>query len=133
MSKRKGTRYERELFHMFHNTGKFMPVRAAGSGSTTIEAPDLIIGSKNLTLAIECKALKKGTKYFKEGEIEQLLAFSERFGANPLVGMRYDNLGWFFINANKIPKTKNGVHHLSQDLVQKKGVKFEQLVDMNEV
>lgn len=133
MSKRKGTRYERELFHLFHDSGNFMPVRAAGSGSTTIPAPDLIVGSKDKTLAIECKALKKGTKYFKEGEIEQLLEFSKRFGAQPIVAMRFDNKGWFFVNANKIPKTKKGVHNANLDLVQKEGVKFEQLVDMNEI
>ena len=127
MSKSKGTRYERELFHLFYNSSKFMPVRSAGSGSTTVEAPDLIVGSRTKTFAIECKALKKGTKYFKEGEIEQLVAFSKRFGATPIVAMRYNTRGWYFLHANKIPKTKKGVYNISQNLAESKGLQFTQI------
>ena len=131
MSKRKGTRYERELFHMFHNTNKFMPLRAAGSGSTTIPSPDLIVGNKNKVFAIECKSLKSGTKYFKDGEINQLIDFSDKFGATPLVAMRFDNKGWYFVNALKVPKTKKGFHSLNLEVSSSIGQTFEELVNKN--
>jgi len=57
MSKRKGTLYERELFHMFWNSS-WAAVRSAGSGSTPLPAPDILAGNKEKLLAIECKAIK---------------------------------------------------------------------------
>ena len=41
--KRKGTRVERELFHMLHDKS-FHCVRAAGSGSTPLPNPDILAG-----------------------------------------------------------------------------------------
>ena len=71
-TKGKGTRAERELFHMFWETGSFIGVRSAGSGSTPIPNPDLIVGNGEKTFAIECKALKSGSKYFPKKEIDEL-------------------------------------------------------------
>ncbi|MCD4666618.1 Holliday junction resolvase [archaeon] len=127
MSKRKGTRYERELFHMFYKKG-FMPVRAAGSGSTPIPNPDLIVGGNKKYLAIECKALKGNSKYFKENEIELLEEFSNRFGAEAIVAVRFDNRGWFFLKINKLGKSKKGTYFVSYDLAVKNGLKFEDII-----
>ena len=55
-NKGKGGRTERELIHMFYNTNIFMPLRVAGSGSTTLPAPDFLVGGKGRVLAIEFKS-----------------------------------------------------------------------------
>ena len=59
--KSKGTRGERELFHLFWNN-QWGCIRTAGSGSTPLPAPDLLASKKNRYLAIECKVLKNNIK-----------------------------------------------------------------------
>ena len=71
MGKRKGSNAERELAHMFHNN-KWGALRAAGSGSTTLPAPDILAGNGKRYLAIECKSTKDNRKYFPKEEIDQL-------------------------------------------------------------
>ena len=128
MSKRKGTRAERELFHMFWDS-KWGSVRSAGSGSTTLPSPDLIAGNGERVIAIECKSLKKERKYFDVEEVEQLRQFSDGFGAEPWVGVRFDNIGWFFFELDKIDKTKTGFV-VSLDLAKKKGMSFEEMIGL---
>ena len=77
--KGKGTRAERELFHMFYNTNKFLPLRVAGSGSTPIPAPDLLVGNGSRILAIECKAIKGTKKYLEQHSLVEsnVLSFND--------------------------------------------------------
>ncbi|MBU1203820.1 MAG: Holliday junction resolvase, partial [Nanoarchaeota archaeon] len=105
-SKTKGTRYERELLHLFYDNG-FMPVRIAGSGNVTIPSVDLLVGKKGVVFAIECKSIKKGTKYIDKEKIGQLVEFATNFGATPLVGMRFDRVGWFFMNVDELRDSGN--------------------------
>ncbi|MBL7148053.1 MAG: Holliday junction resolvase [Nanoarchaeota archaeon] len=126
-SKNKGTRYERELFHKFFNTDKFMPVRVAGSGSTTLPSVDLLIGGQGRYLAIECKAIKQGRKYIDKERIKELKDFSKKFGAEPWLAIRFNNEPWYFIKIEDLGKTKTN-HVVSLELVKKKGLLFEQLV-----
>ena len=126
-SKGKGTRLERELFHMFWKTGKFQPLRVAGSGSTTILSVDLLIGGQGRYLAIECKALKQGRKYISPERIKELKDFSEKFGAEPWLAIRFNNQPWYFIRIEDLERTKtNYVVYL--ELVKKKGLLFEDLI-----
>ena len=101
MSKAKGTRAERELFHLFWKNN-FAAIRSAGSGSTTMPAPDILAGNKNKLLAIECKSIKNNKQYFPKKEIQELFEFSDKINAKPFIGMRFDNHGWFFLNAKKL-------------------------------
>ena len=126
-SKGKGTRLERELFHMFWKTNKFQPLRVAGSGSTTILSVDLLIGGQGRYLAIECKALKQGRKYISPERIKELKDFSEKFGAEPWLAIRFNNQPWYFIRIEDLERTKtNYVVYL--ELVKKKGLLFEDLI-----
>jgi holliday junction resolvase Hjr len=127
MSKRKGTLYERELFHMFWKNN-WAAVRSAGSGSTPLPAPDLLVGDKENLLAIECKAIKTKSKHFKKEEIEQLQTFSKIINAAPIIAMRFDNNGWFFLNANELKENRNGNYTVTFNLCQKEGIKFEELI-----
>ena len=128
MSKKKGTRAERELLHMFYQA-KWGVLRVAGSGSTTLPSPDLLAGNGTISLAIECKSIKSSSKYFPKEEIGQLKLFSKMFGAMALIAIRFDNEGWYFIEPHKLKKTKSEYFVLNHDLACKKGLKFDGLVD----
>ena len=106
MSKAKGSRLERELFHMFHKAD-WQPIHVAGSGSATIEAADLVAGKKGRVLAIECKS-GKGNRYIKKKQIEELKTFSDKFGAEPWLGARFNNTEWLFLTLEDLKMSKTG-------------------------
>ncbi len=125
--KRKGSRTERELFHMFFDAG-FIAVRAAGSGSTPLPSPDLIVGGKGKYFAIECKASKAPYKYFDDAELEQLTTFARIFCAEPLIGLRFDREEWLFIQLKDLEKTKKGYFGISLESAKIKGITFQTLI-----
>ncbi|MAG77961.1 Holliday junction resolvase [archaeon] len=127
MSKVKGSRAERELFHMLWDEGHAV-VRSAGSGSTSKPAPDLITSDGDRVLAIECKSIKGDKKYFDVHEIVQLNLFAKVFGAEPWVGVRFDNVGWFFVKSTDLKKSKGDSLLLSLEYMKKKGYQFEELI-----
>ncbi|MBT6995394.1 Holliday junction resolvase [Candidatus Woesearchaeota archaeon] len=127
MSKAKGTRAERELFHLFWKNN-FAAIRSAGSGSTTMPAPDILAGNKNKLLAIECKSIKNNKQYFPKKEIQELFEFSDKINAKPFIGMRFDNHGWFFLNAKKLKTNKNGNYSISLKLSKVEGINFKELI-----
>jgi len=125
-SKGKGTRYERELIHMFYDSG-FSVVRSAGSGSTPLPSPDIIVSNSKTIFAIECKAISSKRKYFPEREINELKAFSEGFGAIPLIAIRFDRIGWFFVHIKDLGFSKTN-HFISLELARKKGMNFDEVI-----
>ena len=125
--KSKGSRAERELLHMFWNNN-WACMRAAGSGSIPLPSPDLIAGNKENLLAIECKSIKNNSKNFQKDEIDQLITFSDILNAKPIIAMRFDNLGWYFLNAKELPKNRNGNYTVTLKLSQVQGIKFEELI-----
>lgn len=126
-SKGKGTRLERELFHKFWETGKFGVIRIAGSGSTPLPSVDLVVGGQGRHLAIECKAIKKGKKYIEEARIKELKEFSEKFGAEPWLAIRFNNKPWYFIKIDDLEKTKTN-YSVSLELAKSRGLLFEELI-----
>ena len=74
--KKKGCRTERELVHLFWDNG-WSASRVAGSGSTSMPAPDLLAGNKSRFMAIECKSLKSKTQYLKKEQMNELKVFAE--------------------------------------------------------
>lgn len=127
MSKKKGSRTERELVHLFHKFG-WGACRVAGSGSTTLPSPDLVAGKKGKVYAIECKS-GKGTRYIKEEQIEELKIFSQRFGAEPLIAIRFDNEDWFFLKIKDLKKGEGKNYVVNLDTVNKKGLKFGEIIN----
>ena len=125
--KAKGSFAERELIHRLHNENWGI-IRSAGSGSTPLPSTDIIAGNGKRVLAIECKSLKHTTKYFYPEEIEQLMLFSSRFGAEPWLGIRFDRIGWFFIKPGELEKSKNGNLNISLERAKEKGWSFEKLI-----
>jgi len=126
-SKKKGSRLERELLNLFHSTGIFMPCRIAGSGSTPIPAPDLIVGGKGQVFAIECKG-GKGRRDIKKKQIEELALFSELFGATPVIATRFDNMPWYFLQIKDLGVSKGNNFFIDPNLVKKRGIIFDELI-----
>ncbi|MBN2422527.1 Holliday junction resolvase [Candidatus Woesearchaeota archaeon] len=102
--KSKGINAERELIHMLWNRG-WAALRTAGSGSMHFPAPDIIASNKLRKIAIECKITKEDKKYFKKTEIQQLKNFSDYFGAEPWVAVKFYRTSWFFINIEDLEDT----------------------------
>ncbi len=129
--KAKGSAAERELIHMLHNAGWGI-IRSAGSGSTPLPSTDIVAGNGKRVLAIECKATKFPAKYFYPEEIEQLVTFSQRFGAQPWLGIRFNHQPWYFLQPKDLQKSKNGNLNISLDLLKKQGMTFETLIKEKE-
>ena len=128
MSKAKGSRAERELLHLFDKSN-WSCIRTAGSGSTTIPATDLLAAKNARVLAIECKSGDKDTtRYLDIEQISELKKVAKKFGAEPLVAVRFDTIGWFFLKPEQLAKSKNNVPYFSFDLAKKKGISFKELI-----
>ena len=108
---------------MFYDSG-FSVVRSAGSGSTPLPSPDIIVSNRKNIFAIECKALNSTRKYFSPREINELKDFSEKFGAIPLIAIRFDRIGWFFVHIENMGFSKTN-HFISLELAQEKGLKCD--------
>ena len=126
--KTKGSRTERELVQLFNKTGNWCAIRVAGSGLTKDPNPDVLAGTKGRTLAIECKATKSDYKYLEPEDIEQIVNFSDRFGAEAWFGIRFNNKGWLFLKPNQLEKTKNENSIINKKIAEEKGITFENLI-----
>jgi len=124
-NKSKGSKVERELFQMFIKDGRYRVVRVAGSGTMENADCDLIAGKKGKKYCIEVKSTKKPVKYISKKQIQEFMVFSEIFKLNPVIALRFNRVGWLFVNPKKLRDTgKNWVITLEE--AQKKGKKFSQ-------
>ena len=126
MSKKKGTRAERELLHLFWKKGHAC-CRVAGSGSIPEPSCDLLVGNGRKKFAIECKTTKKKKQYFSKVRIKEFSKFAKKFGLKPLVAVRFARQEWFFISPEKLEKTKKGLA-ISLEQIKKKGLSFKKLI-----
>lgn len=121
MSKRKGSRAERELVDIFHAKSSWCAVRVAGSGVSRFPCPDLIASNGSKVFAIECKSTKKKSKYIENKQWTELQKFAEIFGAVPLIALRMDKAGWYFFEIEDLEKTNNGSLRINQKIIESKG------------
>ena len=125
-TKAKGTRGERELVKFF-NEHDWSCIRVAGSGSSRYPSPDILAGNALRRLAIECKVTKESKKYFDEAEIMQLQTFSQKFGAESWIGVRFPNEPWYFIMPEDLEKTGSG-GVVSVELAKRRGLQINELM-----
>ena len=124
-NKEKGANAERELYQIFQENN-YRAVRVAGSGIMDNTACDLIAGKKGKKYCIEVKASKKPCKYITKKQISDFLVFSEIFGLKPVIAIRFNRQGWFFLSPrNLIDSGKNFC--ISLELARKKGRRFAQM------
>lgn len=124
--KSKGSNAERDLIHKFWEY-RWAAVRVAGSGSNKYPSPDLVVGKDHTRFAIECKAVKERHKYFTKEEINDLRTFSEIFGAEALVAVKFNNLPWRFLKIEHLIE-KNKSFFVDFNQLTKIGVLFEELI-----
>lgn len=125
MNKHKGANAERELYHMFVSNS-YAAVRAAGSGMMENTSCDLIAGKKGKKYCVECKASKDTLKYITKKQIEEFLVFSDVFGLEPVIAVRFNREGWFFIHPKNLKDSgKNWC--VSLELAKDKGKRFGEM------
>jgi holliday junction resolvase Hjr len=129
MSKKKGSRTERELLHLFWKH-KWFCIRMAGSGSMPFPCPDLLSGKKGKSLAIECKSSKgKQRRYITKEQIDELIKFSKGFGAEAWVAVRFNAMAWSFLKPYQLGKSNgSGNYYFDKKLVEAKGISFKKLI-----
>jgi len=100
-------------------------VRVAGSGVMENADCDIIAGKKGKKYAIEVKSSKKPVKYISKEQINNFMVFSDIFGLAPVIAVRFNREGWFFINPKKLKDSgKNWMIDL--ETARKKGRRFAQ-------
>ena len=114
---------------MFWETNLWAGIRTAGSGSTTVPAPDLLMGSKTRKLAIECKS-GKDKRYLTKKEVDELKFFADKFGAEAWIAMRFNNVDWLFLKPDDLGVSKGNNYFASIDLAKRKGISFENLINL---
>lgn len=129
-NKAKGSKAERELLDIFVKEN-YRCVRVAGSGVMENSDCDLIAGKKGEKYSIEVKSSKKPIKYITKEQIENFIIFSEIFGLEPVIAVRFNRLGWFFINPKDLEDTgKYWV--VNMKIIKEKGRRFSQFFSKNE-
>ena len=126
--KSKGMNVERELIHLFWGDN-WAAVRVAGSGSMKYPCPDILAGNSSRKLAIECKATKSKYQYLSKDEIHQLKSFAVLFGAEPWIGLRFNNEDWRFMELNALKETTKNFT-ASLETAKKYGKSFSQLLSL---
>ena len=124
-NKEKGANAERELYQMFIDNC-FRAVRVAGSGMMENTSCDLIAGKPGQKYCIECKASKNPVKYITKKQIEEFVIFSQVFGLTPIVAVRFNREGWFFIRPEDL-EDSGGNWKVSLAMVKEKGKRFGQM------
>jgi holliday junction resolvase Hjr len=124
--KSKGTNAERDLIHKFWSKN-WAAIRVAGSGSSSYPCPDLLVGNKIRKMAIECKVTKDEKKYFSDEDIKQIRTFSDLFGAEAWVAVKFGKEPWFFITLEDLEKTPRGFM-ISVSIARNKGLLFEEVI-----
>ncbi len=127
-NKAKGSKIERELFQKFIENG-YRCVRVAGSGTMENADCDLLAGKRGKDkYAIEVKSSKKPVKYISKDQIERFAIFSEIFGLNPVVALRFNREGWIFVNPTQLKDSGNN-WSITLEEAKEKGKKFSQFFE----
>lgn len=125
--KGKGINAERELIHLFWGSG-WAAVRIAGSGSSRYPSADIIASNVKRKLAIEVKTTKAQNKYFTQEEIAQFKQFSNLFGAEPLLAVKFKSLPWFFLKISDLSQSGKNLVISAKD-INKQGKTFDELIN----
>lgn len=129
MSKRKGSRVERELIKLFTEKG-WRAARVAGSGVHDDSPCDLIAGKVGRSgYAVEVKSSKLGRRiYISKDQINDFVVFANTFGLKPVLAIRFNYEGWLFMDPQHLGDTgKNW--WVSLDLAKEKGKRFGQFFE----
>jgi Holliday junction resolvase len=124
----KGARGERELLEIFYEEG-FVGLRAPSSGSTTErELPDLIVGCNGQAICLEVKRCSGDYFYIDSEEIEDLYTFSDAFGTDAYIAIRFDyQREWRFFKEDMMHKTDGDRYRVKKENIDK-GLKLSEII-----
>jgi len=125
--KAKGSNAERDLIHKFNENG-WVAIRSAGSGSQQYPAPDILAGNNVRRVAIECKATADTKKYLTKKEVDELVFFANKFGAEAWIAVKFDRMDWFFLNVEDMDKSDKSFS-IDIPTAKRKGLSFEQVIE----
>ncbi len=125
-NKARGSSAERELIHKFWSAS-WAAMRAAGSGSSQFPSPDIMASNNIRKVAIEAKVTLQKKKYFTKKEITELKYFSEKFGAEPWVAVKFPQKKWFFLLIEDLEETSASLA-VDTILAERKGLSFEEFI-----
>jgi Holliday junction resolvase len=121
MANRKGERRERELVNLLDEVG-FAVMRAPASGSaTTRELPDVLVGDGKRFYAMEAKSSSGDPIYLAAEEIGALTCFAGNFGAEPRIGIRFDEQDWAFFDPEELYRTEAGNYRVKRETAIARG------------
>lgn len=123
-----GSRVERELVKMLWNADCAAMRAPASGGATRKPLPDIIAGNGRVYLAIEVKTTSADHIYINSGKIRGLKEFSEIFGAEPYLGVKFKNKKWRFVHVDDLIKTRGKNYKVDMDLAFCKGLEFDELI-----
>lgn len=124
-NKEKGSRVERELLKML-SENSWKAARVAGSGVNEESPCDLIAGKLGRKgIAVEVKSSKKNSIYITKEQINDFMLFAMLFGLKPVIALRFNFEGWFFLNP-KYLKDTGKYWAASLETAKKKGRRFGQ-------
>jgi len=116
---RKGSSFERELKKLLEREG-FAVVRSAGS-----KGVDLIAGKKGKILIFECKTSSKSRFYIPKEDVEKLITFSETFGGEAYLAIKF-NGEMLFINPHLL--STNGKNYVIDESIKAIAVDFYEVI-----
>ena len=125
--KAKGINAERELIHLFWQTKAWGACRVAGSGSSKYPSPDILASNAVRKLAIEAKITKGKYKHFSYQEINQLKEFSQKFGAESWIAVKFKGNDWFFLGLEELKQTTSNFS-ISVEIAKRRGLTFDELI-----
>jgi len=126
--KSKGINAERDLIHKFWATKNWSAIRIAGSGSMVYPSADILASNKLRKLAIECKTCIEKSKYLPKEDVEQLKQFSDIFGAEPWIAIKFKGHEWYFVSLEDMQETDKN-YLINTDIAKNSGLLFEEMID----
>ena len=127
-NKAKGSKAERELLEILTQNG-WRAARVAGSGVNDNSPCDLIaakLGKKGFV--IEAKSSKKSNIYITKEQISDFVLFSQIIGLHPVIALRFNYEGWFFIHPSQLKDTGKAFA-VSLDTAKSEGKRFGQFFE----
>ncbi|MEM0246343.1 MAG: Holliday junction resolvase Hjc [Desulfurococcaceae archaeon] len=128
----RGFAHERDLLKKLWNHGlAVMRAPASGSKAKRVLYPDVVAIYKGKVIVAEVKTTRKTrTVYIESRQIEKLLDFANRAGAEAYIALKVVGTGeWFFIPVSKLERMESGRYKLGKDAINE-GVRLEALISL---
>jgi len=127
MSK-KGSLEERYLVKYLEQHGYAATRIPASGGATKSDRPDVLAGNHKHCYAFEVKSSKKDNIYIRKEQIEELKRFSYKFGATPLICVKFTYKPYTILTLNLLQRTPQGNFKIKRTDINK-GQTLEKIIN----